>query len=137
MGILLETLQCGCAGSENRVVLWPSARKSNFREPQEATVRAVRFGAKVVKRGQRALWCDLENRSGAAPTGPTNERRPVDVPIGRLDQIPRRSVAVQNQLLPDLYHRWVLIRTSGGSTVEGCTRLQSPHDFINSPWTRH
>src|SRR5215469_4372644 len=33
-GILLETLQCGCAGSENRVVLGPSARKSNFREPQ-------------------------------------------------------------------------------------------------------
>ncbi len=23
-----------------------------------------------------------------------------------------------------------------GGTVEGCTRLQSPHDSINSPWTR-
>ena len=25
----------------------------------------------------------------------------------------------------------------GGGTVEGYTRLQSPHDFINSPWTRY
>src|SRR5215471_21801532 len=39
LGILFETLQCGCAGSENRVVLWPSARKSNFREPQVRLLR--------------------------------------------------------------------------------------------------
>ena len=43
--------------------------------------------------------------------------------------------ACQNQLLPDLYHRQVLIRTSGGGTVEGSTRLQLPRDSINSPWT--
>jgi len=28
-----------------------------------------------------------------------------------------------------------LVRTGGGGIVEGCTRHQSPHDFINSPWT--
>jgi hypothetical protein len=27
-------MQCACSGSENWVVLWPSARKSNFREPK-------------------------------------------------------------------------------------------------------
>ncbi len=43
--------------------------------------------------------------------------------------------ACQNRQLPDLCHQSVLIRTSGGGTVEGCTKLQSPRDFINSPAT--
>src|SRR5690349_3238729 len=41
----------------------------------------------------------------------------------------------QNRVLTDLHQQWISIRTDGGSTVEGCTRRQSPHDLINSPWT--
>src|SRR5687768_7317373 len=42
--------------------------------------------------------------------------------------------ACQHQLLPDLCHPLVSIRTGGGGTVEGCTRLQSPRNG-NSPST--
>jgi hypothetical protein len=33
----------------------------------------------------------------------------------------------------DLHPQSISIHTGGVGTVEGCTRLQSPHDFINSP----
>ena len=41
--------------------------------------------------------------------------------------------ACQNRLLTNRYHQYVSIRIGGGGTVEGCTRLLSPHDLINSP----
>src|SRR5262249_722374 len=43
--------------------------------------------------------------------------------------------AYQNQRLENLCHRLASIRTAGAGTVEACTKLQSPPDFVNSPWT--
>jgi hypothetical protein len=58
-------------------------------------VGAAVLRAEAVQRGERATWGDLEDRATAigavgavGAVGPANVRRPVEVPIGGLDQRP-------------------------------------------------
>src|SRR5205814_5646392 len=55
-------------------------------------VRAIRWLAKAVNRGQCALRCDLKNR--AAAQGPACDGCPIEVPVGALDQPAVRAFTV-------------------------------------------
>src|ERR1022692_1583703 len=70
-------------------------------------VRAVCLGAEAVKRGQRATLGDFEDR--ALAVGPATHGRPVEAPIGGLDQPREGACAVRAPAL-------------GAEPVYGCQR---------------
>src|SRR5438309_4271548 len=76
-------------------------------------------------------------------TGPYSGPRPIwrqnysifNITIMAIERTPGWKAACQSRLLTDLHAQQISLHTGGGGTVEGCTRLQSPHNFIKSPWT--